>query len=52
MSDEDFHSGIQEVPVQKGYIPAESRFPTADEACPPSGGSAVTPPSNSQNSED
>lgn len=46
IDDDDFTFGFEEVPLKKGYIPAESRLPTADEANPPSGGSSVIPPIN------
>lgn len=52
VEDDGFHYGIDEVPIKKGYVPAESRFPTADEAHPPSGGSDVTPPASNEGNDD
>lgn len=33
-------------PVEKGYVPAASRTPTATASNPPKGGSSVTSPSS------
>lgn len=54
MSDYDdfIDNRLGEVPIKKGYIPAESRLPTADETAPPSGGSSVTPPAGEQSNDD
>ena len=48
----DFDGRAGEAPIKKGYIPGESRQPTADETSPPSGGSSVVPPTNQTQDDD